>query len=94
VLARLALSPGLLVLELAVVEDATDGRSDVGSDLHEVRILLARNLQGAIHGHNAQFFAVRSDYENLWGSYSLVDTEFANYACNLTERSLRQHTTY
>jgi hypothetical protein len=56
--------------------------------------LLARNLQGAMHGHNAQFFAVRSDYENLWGSYSLVDTEFANYACNLTERSLRQHTTY
>jgi hypothetical protein len=83
VLARFALSPGLFVLELAVVQDAADRRPDVRSDLHEVRVLLAGNFERTGHRQDAQLFAVRSDYEYFWGPNGLIDTEFANYACNL-----------
>ncbi len=83
VLARFALSPGLFVLELAVVQDAANRGPHVGRDLHEVGVLLAGDFERTGHRHDAQFFAVRSDYEYFWDPDSLIDTEFANYACNL-----------
>src|SRR5207245_11055330 len=41
-LARLLLPPRLHVLELPEVHDAADGRGGFGSDIHEVRLALAR----------------------------------------------------
>jgi len=61
VLPGLTLPPRLLVLELAVVQDATDWGLNGRSNLDQVGVLLTRELQGAGHGHHAQFFAVRSD---------------------------------
>jgi hypothetical protein len=61
VLSRLALSPGLFVPELAIVEDAADRGPYVRSDLNKVGFLLAGEFKGTGNRHDAQFFAVISD---------------------------------
>jgi hypothetical protein len=53
VLPGFTLPPRLLVLELAVVQDATDWGLNVGSNLNQIEVLLAGDLQGAGHGNHA-----------------------------------------
>jgi hypothetical protein len=63
-LAGLPLPHGLLVLVLAVVHDADDGRIGQGRNLNEVEILFDRHLERLLRGQDAHLGAVGPDDAN------------------------------
>ena len=64
----------LLVLELAVVEDATHGRLRFRGDLHQVEKSGFGEAQCVFYRHDAGLRAVRIDHTHLRGADSTVDS--------------------
>ncbi len=79
VLVGVALLLGLLVLELAVVEEAADGGVGVGGDLDEVEAAVLGELEGLVEGEDAAFLALVVDEEDLADADAFVDAEIAGY---------------
>lgn len=71
----LSLSLVLLVLVLAVVEEAAHGRDGDGVDLHEVKALDARLAQRFTERDDANLPPVGADEANLPRANALVDAE-------------------
>lgn len=69
----------LLVLPLAVVQKATDGRSSVGINLDEVKLAFLRDGQGLENRQNAQVLACVPYYPNLFGLDPFVDAKCPVY---------------
>jgi hypothetical protein len=81
VLVRLALLLRLLVLELAVVEDAADGRVGVRRDLDEVQALFAGHLERLLDGDDTEFLTLVVDDEDFPDTNPFVDAKvFGRYA--------------
>jgi hypothetical protein len=79
-LAGLALLLGLLVLELAIVKQAADGRVGVRGDLNEVQVLLASDIEGLKDGYDAESLTLGSDNKYFSGSDALVYSKlFSSY---------------
>jgi hypothetical protein len=70
---------GLFVLELAVVEDAADGRVGVGGDFDEVEAGVAGHGERFVDGRDAQLVALIVDDEDFPDANPFVDAEFSGY---------------
>src|SRR6218665_125700 len=69
-----------LVLELAIVHQATHRRIRRGSDFHQIHIQLAGHAQGFDQAHNAQRFVVRPGQAYLRGRDFTVQAVLALFA--------------
>jgi len=65
----------LLVLELAVVEDAADGRVRVGRDLDQIEALFAGLCERLLNGDYAEFLPLVVDDEDFADPNPFVDAE-------------------
>lgn len=79
-LARLAVFFSLLVLELAIVQQAAHGRVRGRRHLHEVEVGVAGDLQGLVKWQDSEALAVSPDYEDFPCPNPLVDAEFSSYS--------------
>jgi hypothetical protein len=77
VLARVPLALRLFVLELAVVQDAADGRLTVGVNLDEIEAGFTGAGQGFREGYYPVVLAVRPDDTDLARADPLVNTKLA-----------------
>lgn len=70
----------LIVLVLAVIKEAANGRYRVRSDFDEVEIPLARGVQRLGERQNAQALPVLTNDEDFVGANALVPANLAGYA--------------
>lgn len=75
----LSLFLGLLVLELAVVQQTTHRWYGGRSNFDKVELALARDFQGLLNGNYAQPDALIVDYQDFPGSNAFVDSKFSGY---------------
>ena len=64
----------LLILELAVVEDAADGRLGLGGDLDQIELRLLRQADRFVDRHDADLLTFRADQANLRGADLAIDS--------------------
>jgi hypothetical protein len=69
----------LVVLELAVVEQAADRGHGVRRDLYEVQIGFAGHFEGLRKRDDSQPVALVIDDKDFSGPDALVDSEFSSY---------------
>lgn len=81
--ARLALLPALLVTELAVVHQTTDGRHGVWRNFDQIKPALTRHLQRIERGNDANLLAVLVDEPDLANPDTLVDASLNGSGNNL-----------
>jgi hypothetical protein len=77
VLARFAFFFGLLVFELAVVQDAADRRDGVGRYLDQVQPRVARSFERLEQRYDAGLAAIFVNEPDLSDTDAVVDTELA-----------------
>jgi hypothetical protein len=82
VLAGVPFALGLLVLVLAVVQHAANGRGAVGIHLDEVETGLAGDAQGFFKGNDAIVLGVVAYEANLFGAYPVVNPKLSGYPCS------------
>lgn len=71
--ARLLLALLLLVLELAVVHQATDGGFGMRCNFYQIDFIFFRKLNGVYQRDNAELFSVYSNKSHLWDVYFAID---------------------
>ncbi len=87
VAAGFLLAAGLLVLELAVVEQTRDRRSGHGGDLDEVDAPLLRESESLTGGHDAQLAPVFVHDPHLRDADHLVDAQVSTQARSSSVRT-------
>jgi hypothetical protein len=74
-LARLLGALALLVLELSIIHDATDGGLRLGGHFHQIQPLFLGPAQGFITADDANLFSIGSDETYLRNANLLVNAD-------------------